>query len=57
VLSDHSPTSSCKVFSNNDLRRFYVPFDDQTEARYATGPRIVPSLRVFHVHFQPLGPE
>jgi hypothetical protein len=30
---------------------------DQTEARYATGPRIVPSLHVFHVHSQPLGPE
>ena len=30
---------------------------DQTEARYATGPRIIPSLRAFHAHFQPLGPE
>jgi hypothetical protein len=33
VLSDHSPTLSRKVFYNNDLRHFYVPFVDQTEAR------------------------
>jgi hypothetical protein len=33
MLSDYSPILGRKVSSSNDLRHFYVPFVDPTDAR------------------------